>query len=272
MHSIKVTTTKGRKTKTKTLLFPESYEEVKEKQFRQILPFILNEDLNEDYRKQWITFFLSGLSMDAFNTLKLKLENVLDIYEECLLWTQEVDHTQVVKSFKHKGVEYCTMPSNFDVPILEIVFMDQYYELFKAGDSEQLDTLLAVMSRPRTQKDTTAENFDGDFRARFNEVGLEERAKAFKDLDFTIKMACVLQYLGGKKYIAEEYDLVFQQNRSNEKKGADAMPQFLRLIYDLAENGTFGDWEKTAYTKIHVILYKLLNEKLAAIDKKKGRR
>ena len=101
--------------------------------------------------------------------------------------------------------------------------------------------------------------WNGDRREKFNSKLAEKRAKALQKLPVPIKIVVLQEFITGLRAVHNRYKEVYEQPGKGKVGGSRKGPGFgyLGLIDDLAEQGIFGDWEKTAFTNIHLPFFHL---------------
>ena len=135
-----------------------------------------------------------------------------------------------------------------NVTVLEYATADAYFKmLIKTQEIKYLDFLVATLYRlPKfDKKEEKPQDWDGDYRQKFNPNLVEDNLKNIRKLPISFKYCVFLFFVGCKSKIIEDYSILFSgQNGDGGNGWADT-------ILDLAEAQLFGDLEKSATTYIH---------------------
>ena len=124
--------------------------------------------------------------------------------------------TELIPTFKMKGVEYGMIPKLDDITLGEYIDLDN-----NISDWETMHKAMAVLYRPIDLKK--------DHRYQIKEYTGEEDASVFKDMPLDVVMGCLVFFWSLSeellqitlKYLAKEmnYNLTFQQRQILEESG-----------------------------------------------------
>lgn len=263
---------------------PASFSELNEKQVFKILPFIMNtSSQNKTLANK--TKCLHNL-LPVPNSEWRKLCNLTNApaLEKLLSLTDflfsEMPTAPMFKKFKFKGVEYL-LPSDkmTNCSLVEYAFADKaFVALSKLDNSpsglkkkmEQITRITAILCRPkRTDVDLNSPEWEGDPREKFSTPKVEERVKLFNQLDVHIKQAVFMYFLAGKKYLHENFKVLFMEPPADEAKQFGKIklnaPDFgwMGIIFQLAESGTFGPFDHVKHFFLHTACWHLAQKAYA---------
>lgn len=260
---------------------PSSFAELTQKQLYRVLPFIFNQGNP-----------LPSASANGIKTMDIKIFCLLQLmpipkkYFYLLSPEQLYDLTQcinflftenpstfIIKQFIHKGITWHSPLAKLSSSvIIEYAFADFYFNELAASSQAPstkhqapLDKLIATLYRPAKKNlDIHSPDYDGDHREKYNSELTDKRAEQFKNLDPKIKTAILLFFIGCKKQIAAQYPSLFETIASdssteapNTKHQAPNNLNWFILINSLSKTGQYGDYQKTQYTNLHIILLNL---------------
>jgi len=203
--------------------------------------------------------------------VKWELGNLMAWVETDLFTRPMMEH------FKHEGVKYYVPQDKYsNVRMIEYVFADVFYNRLIAdtADTDALNKLVATLCRPPLRHlDSLDAHWDGDPREPFSPVLMEQRAAAFTTLHPHIKLMVCLQFIGCTNHVHEQYKILFPEPKEEEVKtkpsfGRGVKMEFgwMETLHDAVATGWFGDWDKTAFTFMHKILYHFAIEKAKHIE------
>ena len=121
---------------------------------------------------------------------------------------------------------------------------------------------------------------EGDIREHFSTSRTIQRAKSFKTLDTRIRSTILIYFLGSKKFIHKQYEILFKQDRDEKKEttierndvkqrmktfGKKKIPapnfNWLGVVYELSETGAFGDFDRVKHMFLHTCCYYLAKKR-----------
>lgn len=174
-------------------------------------------------------------------------------------------------SFFHAGVNYHLPADNFgDSTAIEIAFANMAYVDFanpEEPNPDALDKLIATLCRPRREdwrKFQKSKEWNGDVREEFSEQRMSEQAKAFSNLDMTVKLIMLDYFERMNHDFLQQYGEMFgrdRQPRYGDGRG------WIMLLKNVAKEGHFGDFYKVCSTPAHLLFATLLDDVLDAQDK-----
>lgn len=188
----------------------------------------------------------------------------------------DISGRSIIREFEHEKIKYHLPEDNLrKESIIAFSFADNYFDQFvQTKDAQYLDKVIACIARQAGSAEYPAlQSVEGDIREHFSTSRTAERAKAFATLDPGIKTAILLFFMGSKKYIHKQYAVLFQKPDLEAEKKAPEKPSFgkkiipkpdygwLGIIYDLAEQKTFGPFDQVKHQFLHTCCYYLTKKK-----------
>lgn len=173
----------------------------------------------------------------------------------------------IFNHFHHKGIDYYLPVARMqNSSAVEYAMADQFLQDFGKGKTEAINKLVATLCRPAQKgMDKQSPDWNGDTREKYHEVIMTERAKVITDLPLEVKIAILQFFIGCKKHITEKYALVF--DNPDVGSGGGANFGLFGIFFDLADKGTFGNFEAAAHTNIHTIMVYLVKQKMESIQR-----
>lgn len=277
--------------RNKTYQVPEGWSELNSKQIIRIAPYILGTPESLPYRRAMILHKLLNVN----NSLWVRLSNVNNapkLHEMCGLidWAfDELNMKPLITEFELNGQQYL-LPSEgmHNASMIEFAFADKAFSRFVKLDNteknlkdktKEIDLIVAILCRPkRIDIDLNSSEWEGDPREIFSTPLMEKRAIEFKKLDIGIKSIVFLYFIACKKYIHKQYAVLFEMPEEEQDAKLEFgkiklnAPDFgwMGVIFQLAESGTFGDFDKVKYSFLHTAcayLSKKAYEYYAQLDK-----
>lgn len=252
---------------------PASWTEINQEQLMQVAALIFGPLETLMTRKAMALFVLLPEVKKYFKRMtdgqKWDLLNITD-------WLfEDISGRSVIRRFKHKGVQYYLPEDQLrKESIIAFSFADNYFGQFIATkDPAWIDKLIACIAR---QKGTPAfpalQKVEGDIREHFSTSRTTERSELFKDLPMGIKNAILLFFMGGKMYIHKQYEVLFNKEKDVDRKldkkasfGKKKIPKpdygWIGIIYELAEQKTFGPFDQVKHQFLHTCCYYLSKKK-----------
>ncbi len=192
---------------------------------------------------------------------KFDRENLLRLFELCdWVWEKPIQGT-AIRSFEFEGNTYLLPEENLsDLVLFEYGTADLYFREFTKAEPnlKALDLLIATVCRPE-KKDLNINDpaWDGDRRERYHSKIAERRAMDFSRLPINVKMVVLQSFIAGQRTIHQDYKEIFVSAKGGGTGSSSPDFGWIGLVDDLAEQSIFGDWEKTAYTNLHLVLFHL---------------
>ncbi|RDC63272.1 hypothetical protein AHMF7616_01874 [Adhaeribacter pallidiroseus] len=238
---------------------PTEWQELTEKQVYELLPFVYADRHNPEVRSALLKVLFPipkaiFRRMDAFDVFRLQ--------EQCLwVWDKPVDQ-KAIGEFSFNQVQYILPESDFsNLTIIEYGMADHYFRAFSRQnpDTQAINFLVATLCRPQAKKlNVNDPEWNGDRREKYNSKIAERRAQEFGPLDILTKIIVLQRFIQGQKVIHSSYREIFEESKTKSSAAVQGPNLgWIGVIDDLAETGTFGDWEKTAFTALHTILFHL---------------
>lgn len=191
------------------------------------------------------------------------------------LWAEPMDVCPV-QSFRHEGLTYhLPTPDLQHVTLGEYALADSYFRKFMESpkDTANLDALVATLCRP------AGANPLAEAREAYDQGTADTRQKAFKSLPLGLRVVVLQYWVSRMRYVTERYKVIFEKPKqdaathTSEPKANNSLGWFA-IVYDLAEGGPFGDFEKTFATPLHTVLLYLVKKHydIKELERKNGRK
>lgn len=268
MHTVKIKNIK------RTL--PENWPELTNDQAMKVVPYIFNPLLDKTDAK--ILALKALLSIKDKLFFKLNPVQVVQILSLIEFIFEEATPVPFIKEFEHKGIRYLAPAEKLsNISIVEFAMADAYFEAidFETADINAYNRIIATLYRPEKENlNTKHPDYNGDPREKYNTILSEGRADHFSDLSPYIKISIIKFFLSCKKWISEEFSILFKKPKKDKDgkeivvpvENKDIVPTWVGIIYDLGQQGIFGGFESVAYTNLHTVLIHLCREQQKAMD------
>jgi hypothetical protein len=185
------------------------------------------------------------------------------------VWREEVSPDQLTE-FRHRGRVYLVpAPRLADAVLIEWAMAKVYFQQFarpKSPSPQALDQLVATLCRPaRADLDVVQQDpgWDGQRRERYNAKLAEARAKELADAPLAVKVLVLHHFLAALRFVHRAYPDLWRKPGPEPEGPAAPKPkhsdgtEVLELLHNLAEKGTYGTYEATAYINVHTIFFNL---------------
>lgn len=139
---------------------------------------------------------------------------------------------------------------------IEFAFADEYFSKISTeeDDGAMLDNLVLALCRPKKRFYFIRRLFgDKDPRQPFDSKHLE---RDISKIPVIYKTWVYFFYMNFRKYLTDKYPALFHQNTSGGQSST-ADYGWLGILTSLAKEGIFGDWENTARSNVHTVLFAL---------------
>lgn len=287
MHNIAIEyiRTKGKKTNKLKLevSLPESWEEVTAKQFKVLFPVIYGKYpfgspsiLRVDLVKTLVFSHPNPFKRRKYRKVFPHLSNVTIVELSDLvkfLW-ETSPSLALMKSFRHGLTRYYLPKDNMENAImLEYILCDAYLEGIAEGNllkSELLNKLIATLCRPKRFGWSLVRHWPGlntgDCRQKFNQDIMEVRAKKLARLPIRYKMFVLFFFMGCKKYVIDEYSLLFPKKKTSGNEDGQDPYSWAETLKDVAATKLYGNYDETAFYNMHTILTNLQFERKRQLE------
>lgn len=243
---------------------PKSWYQLSEAQVFASAPYILQEMTIANKMK---VFEALLDPKDVPTYAKMKPDKVLIQLKRIeFLWKTNLVEP-MIQTFSMEDMVYHFPAHRFTtLCIAEFAFACDYFDAMLAhgnykaekAQPEMLNYIMATLCRPQK-----AENTEGDIREKFNELLIEKRAKIFTKVPPQYKAYFLIYFLGCKKALADQFSVLFRKQPKENPIGKYQRPidyAWFKIIFDLAEEGTFGKYEEVCHQSIYTILHYLTNK------------
>lgn len=255
-----------------TFQVPASWSEISDQDLVNVAPLIFGPPETLMIRKGLAFSILLPDLKKYYNRLtdfqKWDLFNTLD-------WLfDDISGRSILRFFHHKGIQYFLPEDNLrKESIIAFSFADNYFQQFiDTKDPAFIDLVIACIARQKGSNAFPAlQEVEGDPREHFSTSRTQERSKRFKDLPLGIKNAILIFFMGSKQYIHKQYEVLFNRKEEQEDKpakkefGRKKIPKpeygWIGVIYDLAEQRTFGPFDQVKHQFLHTCCYYLTKKK-----------
>lgn len=193
------------------------------------------------------------------------------LWDVCALvgWAWKLEGAAITQ-FEHRGRTYLLPEVNLlDAVLVEYALASVYFHLFakpKAPQLSALDQLVATLCRPAAVGiDENDPAWDGQRREKYNAKLAEARALELADLPIALKMVVLHRFLEAERFIHRAYADLFKKQEpvvAGDEPAPKPKPtgdgtQVLEVLADLAEQGTYGTYEQTSFTRLHTVFFNL---------------
>lgn len=237
------------------------------------------EDPDFIFRRNSETFLISASDLSfAANIFNFLFKTEKDKKGEETKYLYSRLNVNLLKSFKHKGVEYIG-PADALTNCLFAEYIHtetSYVDYCRTREPMHLQKIMAVLYRPADPKNKPDSiDYTGDCREKFNDFLISERAAIFTDVHPRIKNMIYLFYSGCHNYIHASYPDVFSGGGSSSpKKQAETFTGFMKLVNALANNDvTKNEQIRQSYLwEVLVTLNELAQQRIEMEDKLKNKK
>jgi len=185
-------------------------------------------------------------------------------------WLWNTEPLVSLSEFEHQGVTYLVPKPDFSTVVLaEFAMLDIRRFVRPKPDEKSLDLLVATLCRPAGDPASWKDpKWNGDRRQLFNTNLTEQAANGpLKSLPIAYKVMVLQLVSQAMRSLQRLYRVIFEKFDPDEKSpapGGEQIPGYISLMFELAESGVFGDFERTSYIPIHTIMVYLKKKKLDA--------
>jgi hypothetical protein len=258
--------------KTYERALPESWEEVQGRKNRlKVLKCLLAKDpmiarlrvLRQLLKLPRLVF----LSLDEY-----QVNDILPYIH----WVEEKPlPIPLIQSFNHRGTKYFLPKAQFqNGACIEYPMADEFYlDFVQSGNPESLINLVATLCRPKRPEQREVLS-SGDIRIPLkSRAEVLERAQRLKKMSPKKMMAVLLYFSGVKAYIHELYAGWIFPTKEEAEEGLEPkeenMFSWWGVYLDIAEAGTFGNYQSVLQTNFHTVCMFLVKKKKEADDQKR---
>ncbi len=224
----------------KKFLLPQTWEELTAKQFIAVAKLLHSKNKNEVSLHERALKILSNKNF--FQYFKLPADARLRCYKYCSwIFTNNLKvTTQLLATYK--GL--CGPATKFfNVQLEEFHYAEMaFYVFIHEKDDDALDELIAILWRKPKQNYDHKKNSDGDARIQFKVTEIKWNKSFVKKWRKDVKLAIVMWYASCRKWLADEYPLVFAGSAANENYYDGLYKTIRGLSGD--KYGSFKDVEK----------------------------
>lgn len=139
-----------------------------------------------------------------------------------------------------------------------------FHDFVKNNDENALNKLIAILYRPAGKIKPDTIDFNGDIREPFNDFLIDDYAKQFAKVDYSVKRVILWYYEGCKRHLAELFPYVFKEG-SDQGSDQNTFLQFMTIVDELANNQP-AENEKIMNVYLYTALTSL-NQRIAKIPK-----
>jgi hypothetical protein len=209
-----------------------------------------------------------GLSNKDFEKIGIDQRHKL-IYKEKLvdfIFDKE-PQKQPIEYFNNNLSKYFGPIDFHKISAEEFSFSDMACTAFiKTTNPKYLDTLISILFRPKKHfwfiKSKLSDS-DGDIRQPFNKHLIDNRLKIVEKFNLSAKLAAFWWFHTQRCKLQEKYPHLFTNSNQTQAYNVG----WLSVILSLSKAGTFGNYEKTCRTSMHLLLTDLNIEAAKQTDK-----
>lgn len=239
---------------------PSKWSELTDRQIMDIVPLIYSGTASLPVQRLQVLKKL--LKWPDETWAMLHPEQVWDLTRQIgWIWESSIG-TSKLRFFTWKGKSfYLPSPGLKDMSGLEFAAAEQHLKEFTrdGGTAHSLNRLLATICRP-LKSETGLE------REPYSSDHAEHMAIEFRSVNLGMRMAILQWYVAQIKDLQANYPKVFPKSEPapGATSGGGPLAEFgmLAILFSLADQGTFGDFEKTCTTNLHTILLYLTKKAL----------
>jgi hypothetical protein len=255
---------------------PEQWEECSTEQLIQLLPLQLV-SLEEQAAE------IRGRLKDAALVVLLPLPSSIrkDLTTEQLwqlgqltrwVWKTKVTHKPFA-SFQHSGMEYLLPDDNFsNTTAIETAMANIHFLAYTRPEDPNpravfnIITTLCRPARKDLKKFRTSSDWNGDAREEYNTILADERAEKMDQLSLGIVMAILQYFEAMNNRFVGMYRQVYEADPEVEKQPPlyYAGEGLITTLMDIAQTGTFGDFDKVCKQNAHTLWLFLKDNNLKA--------
>lgn len=176
----------------------------------------------------------------------------IDFLERLIPHIEWISHTPMtdtpLRAISFNGVVYAMPAEDFqNLRLQEYKEADKYYQQILKGDNDALPRLMAVLLR-ELEEDPAQRLKNNDLRQPFYLADLEARAKTFNRLPAEVGFYVVQYFTACKVSLYEHYPAAFEGGKNTEHSEAS----WNDALTDVAENGTFGNFQEVLQLRVHI--------------------
>lgn len=176
----------------------------------------------------------------------------VDFLERLIPHVEWISHTPMtatpLQAISFAGQVYAMpAPSFRNLRLQEYKEADKYYHRILTGDNAALPLFVAVLLREMEQ-DAALRLKNDDIRQPFFSAGVDTRAKVFERLPAEVGFYVLQYFTACKAALHEQYLAAFDNGAAPEQSESS----WNDALTDVAENGTFGNYEQVLQLRVHV--------------------
>jgi hypothetical protein len=231
---------------------PEKWEEIPAKVLLQITPALYRDNANS--KIEILKLFVPNKARKLF--FKLDAENVYSL-TQLLDWLFETPITSpLIPFFKLGLMERVYLPSYLleDMTMLQLAFVDAYFEKIVGGEIHHLDDFVSCICKPKGEV--------------FDEDKAKARLPKIKKLSINEKLFCLLFFSGNKQLLAERYPVLFRKREEDTSENKMPDYKWVGVIWQLA--GNLANEKEIQNKNIHNVLGYLCYEHYQKIENGKS--
>ena len=248
------------------------WEELRIDQKLALTPLVYCTDKSPLVQQACLRIIIPEKAISKRKFKKINAEQFYDLFETIeWLWTSEPVIS--LTEFTHQGVTYLLPKPDFTtVVLIEFAMADIYYRRFvrPKPDQKALDLLVATLCRPAGDPGAWQDpKWNGDKRQVFNSNTTEVAAAgALSGLPIAYKVMVLQLVSQAMRNIQRRYKVIFEsadpEGDQSAAPSGESLPGYIALLFDLAESGIFGDFDKSSFIPIHTVLTYLKKKKIDA--------
>jgi len=216
--------------KNREIVFPAKLSDL------TFIQFVLIANITADIDENTFLADFLGIPKRIVNKLsanqKLYLFELFEVYQD-----SEFINKVIIDKFHFQYVTYLGPSDKLGNIIFgEFCFADTYFlDYINNDDNDALNKFIAVLYRPMKHVDVNDEDFNGDWRVKFNTYHTNKRAETLADLYPQLKQAIVFNYRKIRAWLEVSYKYVFPKAEEKPKKETKPM-SWLPILENMASN------------------------------------
>jgi hypothetical protein len=275
----------------RNILIPESFDELTPKQFDYLLHrywrFIYDASINEDDIRNDFANYLLGRCRYINPNKREDYFRLVNQISESLSWifTTTGDNETILNidtTINFQPIlKKLVGPQDFGIDLRFGEFRIACDIMNCYNDDEDdyiLDALVGVLYR-KPSKYIGSEQFDGNFRVKFNKHKIDTNERTIRHIAEYKKYGVYLWFANFCKYLISgdfhiegrdvNFAPIFGVNEDADSKRDDDKLGMLSILFTLADAGTFGTFEETDNALLLDVMCKLLNDHITAKNLRK---
>ncbi|MCU0336345.1 MAG: hypothetical protein MUF12_00650 [Sediminibacterium sp.] len=247
---------------------PESWAECSLEQISKLAALThYKEDEIKATMDEYVVCTLLGCSNQFWNDISLQNEQWGALKNIAKFAFETYFYDRPFPFFDFNGIRYYVFSEGFsDSDAVDIAWANLQYISFAHPENRNVEAvyeLIATLCRPERpdiESFKHSADWDGDIREIYNAQRTKERAKIFKDLPMGITIAILQYFEAQNRVFLETYAQMFGDDGSEPRY--DNGMGWVTMLMNVADKGTFGNFNDVCHQNVHLIWAKCLDDTL----------